>query len=934
VEPTQSGWWIPSLALHPTLPVVATAGSEPGTPEDDRCKLVHFWEFTPDVLLRRSLAPTVAYTSAKIVLVGESNVGKSYLAHRIATGSPPEEGTIKSTHGMKFWRLEPELLSPSAKTPEGQRRDVVLWDMGGQDEYRLIHQLFLHDTTVALVLLDPTRGAAAFKEVETWNKYLDKQLRGRASVKFLVGAKMDQPSNTIDLQALVRLCEDCGFRNYFETSAITGRGLTDLCVALAEAIDWDKLGLTSRPEVFQQIRDELETRRKRGEVVIRLVDLGRETVAGKKADVPRAAVQAVTEQLATQGLIARSRVSTGEPVLVLQVQEIERYAGSLILAARNNPRGVAALELRAIAHAEFPLPGIDENDRLPRNHEKPVLECTVQLMLEHGICFQHEGLLVFPSLFAPAARATDTKLPHAVSLYYDFAGAIDNVYASLVAWLVLAQDFGRVRLWSDRAEFEVKDGGLCGLRKVGRSGGFAHVDVYFDAETPAARRKEFISFVEDHLARNGVEVREHVAIKCSCGHEFAEETLRQRIARGDRDVLCPVCETRHSLTEGATEAREKDPKVSHHTWALRTQIEKLREQMTRQAVQVLVETEDASPASGPIHLLHLSDLHFSHTTPVKARLQWLEDDLQTGLGIGALDYLVVSGDFTNRGSAEGLEKAYEFVSELAEKFSLSAERCVFVPGNHDVRDLREAYEWRENPNGLKEVEWVKQGEIILARSKNYPQRFSAFSEEFYHKFLQKPYPLEWPLQAFTIPFWETGIQFLALNSCWQVDQFNRKRSGIHPEAVASALNAAKKQERDARYSGNLKGPVLRIAVWHHAVSGPEMMQDVDFLGHLHNAGVRIALHGDVHESRRGQDEPWRHGKPLFIMGAGAFGAPAANRPESTPRLFNLLAIDRTLRSARIHTRQQLKPDSPWKPWNEWPRSDGQEGAVPYYDIKW
>jgi len=41
-------------------------------------------------------------------------------------------------------------------------------------------------------------------------------------------------------------------------------------------------------------------------------------------------------------------------------------------------------------------------------------------------CFQHEGLLIFPSLFTPAPDAMDRSLPQAVSLYYDFAGAIDN----------------------------------------------------------------------------------------------------------------------------------------------------------------------------------------------------------------------------------------------------------------------------------------------------------------------------------------------------------------------------------------------------------------------------------------------------------------------------------------------------------------------------
>ena len=82
----------------------------------------------------------------------------------------PRDGLIGTTRGMKFWPLEPDRLSPAEGTSEGGRREVVLWDMGGQDEYRLIHQLFLHDTTVALVLFDPTRGTVAFKEVEAWNK--------------------------------------------------------------------------------------------------------------------------------------------------------------------------------------------------------------------------------------------------------------------------------------------------------------------------------------------------------------------------------------------------------------------------------------------------------------------------------------------------------------------------------------------------------------------------------------------------------------------------------------------------------------------------------------------------------------------------------------------------------------------------------------------
>jgi len=872
--------------------------------------------------------------------VGESHVGKSYLAHRIATGRRPRKGGIKTTHGMKFWPLETGRLSEEAKAPAGQRRrNVVLWDMGGQEEYRLIHQLFLHDTTVALVLLDPTRGATAFKEVETWNRYLDKQLKGRAAVKLLVGTKLDQPFDTIDYPGLERLRVECGFAGYYETSAITGRGVSDLCEAASRAIDWDGLGLTSRPELFQRIRNEIESRRKRGEVVLHVADLHRALSDQPPTEEEEKAVDAVTGQLATQGVIARSRVSTGEPVLVLQVQEIERYAGSLIIAARKNPRGVPALELRAIPQADFSLPGVAPKERLPRVQEKPVLECTVQLMLEHGICFQHEGLLIFPSLFAPAPETTSTALPHAVSLYYDFAGAIDNIYASLIAWLVLARDdFGQVRLWSDRAEFEVKDGGLCGLRKVARSGGFAHVDVYFESETPDSRRQEFISFVEDHLARHGVEIREHVAITCTCGHQFAEETLRQRIARGDKDVVCPICETRHSLTEGAAEARERDTKISQHTWALRTRIEKLREKVTKRAVQLLETAAGEKPATWPIRLLHLSDLHFTAATPVPARLQWLLDDIKQdgGLGFKGLDYLVISGDFTDRGASDGFDKAYEFVSGLTQEFGLSAERCVFVPGNHDVIDPVDAYARRRDSVGLKEGEWIQEGRIVLTRDPlKYPLRFKPFSDSFFHKFLQRPYPTDYVEQGITVPFWETGIQFLTLNSCWQIDEFHRKRAGLHVEAVARTIREAQKQEADARKSGQFAAekPVLRIAVWHHAVSGPELMNAGEALGNLQKNHVRIALHGDVHEMRRDLIG-YEPEKSLHVVGSGSFGAVGADRPEATPRLYNVLEIARDLKSARVHTRCQPKPDGPWKGWYEWPDPEGGKGQVAFYDIKW
>ena len=126
--------------------------------------------------------------------------------------------------------------------------------------------------------------------------------------------------------------------------------------------------------------------------------------------------------------------------------------------------------------------------------------------------------------------------------------------------------------------------------------------------------------------------------------------------------------------------------------------------------------------------------------------------------------------------------------------------------------------------------------------------------------------------------------------------------------------------------------MLRFGVWHHAASGPEMIQDTSFLENLRKADVRICLHGDVHEMRCELIGYKRAGTQIQVVGAGSFGSPTGGRPESTPRLYNMLEIRHDLRSVRVHTREQAKPDGAWQGWFQWPDPDGGKGRVPYFDI--
>lgn len=248
-----------------------------------------------------------------------------------------------------------------------------------------------------------------------------------------------------------------------------------------------------------------------------------------------------------------------------------------------------------------------------------------------------------------------------------------------------------------------------------------------------------------------------------------------------------------------------------------------------------------------------------------------------------------------------------------------------------------AFKIYSSKDGLTEGHFTEASGFIIGRDpEHYQERFKAFSDQLYHAFHKTmPYPLDYRQQGVSLPFFEGryALQFVLLNSCWELDKTDRKRSGIHSEAVANAISQADKQHQLAITAGKLDPnvPLLRLAVWHHAVAGAEQMQNTDFVGHLQKAGVRLGLHGDVHELRRDW-VGYQNLDKMHILGAGSFASPKDGIPDSTPRLYSLLEIQHNFSGARVHTRQQRRPDGPWEGWYEWQNPKGEGNRVAYYDL--
>jgi 3',5'-cyclic AMP phosphodiesterase CpdA len=350
-----------------------------------------------------------------------------------------------------------------------------------------------------------------------------------------------------------------------------------------------------------------------------------------------------------------------------------------------------------------------------------------------------------------------------------------------------------------------------------------------------------------------------------------------------------------------------------------------------------------SDAAAPVRILHLSDLHIGAGADPESLWQPLLADLrdaQEGLAAEKVDYLVVSGDITNRASPAEFDRARIFLSRVIDELGLTSQRCVIVPGNHDLDWNTDVYAWKNKRHvdvaRLPPGSYTQQGDgYNLRDDARYPERFRNFSASLYHPLMQREYPLSAQDQCVPHLYAEDGLQILALNSAWEIDEYFQERSGINEAALSRGLELADRQIGDERAAGRLAAarPVLRMAVWHHPITGNEKIVADAFLARLRQAGVRLCLHGHVHEDRADLINYLTPTRRIHVAGAGSFGAPTADRPESVPRLYNLLELARDHRSLTVHTRCLRRQGGAWEGWAVWPgRTRGEKRSYYVVDL--
>jgi GTPase SAR1 family protein len=606
-EPASS-MWPPGVAFHPHEPLLATVGSDPGTESREADRLIHIWELDYAVLLGRGAGfqpagkqldrqggglphEAVLHATAKIVLVGDSGVGKTGLGWRLAKGEFKEHAT---THGQQFWVLD----QLQAQRTDGTRCEAVLWDLAGQPDYRLIHALHVADADLALILFDPTHARDPLGSVHYWLGQLPAECP-----KILVPARIDRGSPTLTRAELDQFCRDRRIGGGFvETSAAKDIGLDELLARMKAQIPWDRKTAVTTTATFKRIKDfvlSLKEARNGQRVIVTppelraLLECGdssplsagdlspsnkqvrakvrkplkrgsalptsrQSTESGDESPHSKftdAEMLTAVERVASHGFVRLLRTSDGQQRILLVPELLNNLAASFILEARRNPKGLGAIEEQKILNDEYHFP---ELEGLSREDHDLLIDATVSAFLENRLsyrCFREEAgqtrLLVFPELMNLKKPPKDDG-PLVDDLSYAVRGATENLYAALVVTLGYTNTFQRSDQWHNQVRYDYQPGLVCGFRRQEEEDGETSYTLFYSANAGDAVKKLFTCLFESLLARKAeqqqlVKVLRFAPVACPCGTRVAQAQVRQRLAEKKSFVFCGECGERLAL---------------------------------------------------------------------------------------------------------------------------------------------------------------------------------------------------------------------------------------------------------------------------------------------------------------------------------------------------------------------------------------------------
>jgi WD40 repeat protein len=523
-------------------------------------KGIKLWELNFDRIATSVKPPgTIHYANAKVVLVGQSGVGKTGLALVMMGESfRPTD----STHGRYVWPFDTQERELDNRVVE---YETLLWDLAGQPGYRVFHQLHLNEVAVALVVFDAGGEIDPFPGVAYWARALDVATRGFPLVKFLVAARVDRSEVTVSQTQIDKMLARYGFKAFFKTSARRGEGINDLVNAIRAAIAWDQMDAVSMPQLFRDMKQFVVDEKEAGRILqprSRLLERYRQI--RRALDAPAEVFDTCLGRLEAVGLIRRLSFRS---LVLLQPEILDNYCAWLAQAAQAELYGLGYIPEQTALSGGFKM----DTDRLLANRsareiERYILLATVQEVVDRSIArrevTERGVMLVFPSEMR-------TDMPEYLGEYiravaFQFEGPISAIYATLAVRLINSREFNKKDLYRNAAIFLDPNEQICGFvidHPDARDDGLGRLTVFFAPDAEKENKLLLLRYVNQQLEKLALSVQRERVYQCSCRYIIPTEVIVRRKQFSKMTVRCPVCDNDMPIDDLAEQSTHRDERI-------------------------------------------------------------------------------------------------------------------------------------------------------------------------------------------------------------------------------------------------------------------------------------------------------------------------------------------------------------------------------------
>jgi len=132
-------------------------------------------------------------TTLKLLIIGESGVGKSSILLRFTDDNFDPEQTL--TIGVDFKTKKLTIDENTVK--------LAIWDTAGQERFRTLTPSYYRDAQGAILVYD-VNNYSTFSKLETWLNELDTYSTKSNIVKMIVGNKIDMPNREVSREEAMK----------------------------------------------------------------------------------------------------------------------------------------------------------------------------------------------------------------------------------------------------------------------------------------------------------------------------------------------------------------------------------------------------------------------------------------------------------------------------------------------------------------------------------------------------------------------------------------------------------------------------------------------------------------------------------------------------------------------------------------------------------